>query len=149
MKVQVPDPTSSCLLKVRTAHVGSGGTRRAVGVSGARPGRGVVVVKFSGVDDRNAAEGLRGETVSVAEADMPRLPDGEYYFYELRGMSVVDENGTRGTVTALDNNNAQDLLVVTDVAGREHLVPFVKDLVIEVQKDRRVVKIRSIEGLFE
>ncbi|MBI5526374.1 MAG: 16S rRNA processing protein RimM [Deltaproteobacteria bacterium] len=149
VKVRVPEPASSCLLKVKAVNVGNGETGRALGVSGARPGRGVVVVKLCGVDDRSAAEALRGAIVSVDEADMPGLPDGEYYLYELRGMSVVDESGTRGTVTALDSNNAQDLLVVTDAAGREHLVPFVKGVVVEVQRDRRVVKLQPMEGLFE
>ena len=81
---------------------------------------------------------------------MPRLPDSEFYLYELRGMAVVDAGGAaRGEVRELTSNGAQDLLIVADAVGREHLVPFVKGLIADVDRARRVITLAPLEGLFE
>ena len=150
VKVHVPEPSSSVLLQAKKVYISTGGGPVERTVSRASPSSGTVIMKFDGADDRDAAEALRGAAVFVREDAMPRLPDGEYYLYELQGMAVEDIGGRgHGRVTGLSSNNAQDLLVVTGVDGREHLVPFTRGLIERVDRARRVVVVAAIGGLFE
>lgn len=150
VKVQVPDPGSSALLSVKTVFVLKDRVREERRVLRASPSSGTITITIEGVDSRDAAEALRGSAVFVAEKDMPRLHGGEYYLFELRGMTVEDADGTaRGTVRDLSTNHAQDLLVVAGADGREHLVPFVDGIIGKVDRARGVITLAPLEGLFE
>ncbi|MGI4856015.1 MAG: ribosome maturation factor RimM [Janthinobacterium lividum] len=109
-------------------------TTRRIKVLSARVHSGSIAAALSGSDDRNAAEALRGSTVSVRRADFPKLASGEYYWVDLIGLDVVNPTGTvLGRVTDLMDNGAHAVLRVgydaTDDAGKatpgERLIPFV------------------------
>lgn len=83
------------------------------------------IARFDGVADRSAAEALRGSLVEVDRADLPPLEDGEYYFADLIGLPCVDSEGDPvGTVAAVENFGAGDLLEVESADGRKSLIPF-------------------------
>jgi 16S rRNA processing protein RimM len=100
-----------------------GGTeRRLVTIRADNKG---AVARFEGVDDRTAAEGLRGSLVEVDRAALPPLGQGEYYHADLIGLPCVDSAGRAlGTVAAVENFGAGDLLEVADPSGRRALIPF-------------------------
>jgi len=86
---------------------------RSLEVVACRPHQGRFLVRFAGVSDRNAAEGLRGLTLCAA----PVKDDGALFIHELIGKDVFDTVGVRlGSVTAVEANPASDLLVIDDVA---------------------------------
>jgi 16S rRNA processing protein RimM len=86
-------------------------------VSG-RPHQGRWLVTFAGVEDRNAAEGLRGLVLSASE---PLQEEGALWVHELVGAEVVDTAGrSYGAVEAVEANPASDLLVLSG----ERLVPL-------------------------
>ncbi len=96
--------------------------RRLLKVRGDRKG---AVARFEGVDDRTAAEALRGSLVEIDRAALPALDDGEYYHANLVGISCVDGDGQAlGTVVAVENFGAGDLLEVADESGNRSLIPF-------------------------
>jgi 16S rRNA processing protein RimM len=100
------------------------------------------VVHLAGVDDRNAAEALRG-TLLRAEA-LGDAPDGELWVHELIGCDVVEADGTpRGRIEAVQDNPAHDLLVLDTGA----LVPMV--FVVDHDVLARRVVIDTPEGLFD
>ncbi|MEO8176826.1 MAG: ribosome maturation factor RimM [Sphingomicrobium sp.] len=83
------------------------------------------VARFAGVDDRNSAEALRGSLVEIERAALPPLEDGEYYHSDLVGTLCVDGDGNAlGTVAAVENFGAGDLLEIEQVGGRRSLIPF-------------------------
>jgi 16S rRNA processing protein RimM len=96
------------------------------------------IARFEGVADRTAAEDLRGLLVEVDRADLPPLAEGEYYHADLIGLACVDREGRAlGSVVAVENFGAGDLLEVADDGGRRSLIPFkpgIADLT-----DRRIV----------
>lgn len=115
---------------------------RRVKVLSARVHSGSIAAALSGSDDRDAAEALRGSTVSVRRTDFPKLPSGEYYWVDLIGLDVVNPAGTAlGRVTDLLDNGAHSVLRVgyevcgeaspeaADATGKatlgERLIPFV------------------------
>ncbi len=100
-------------------------------VTGKRHGK-TLVAQLEGISDRNGAEPLRGFDISVAEAELPELPEGEYYWYQLQGLKVLTLEGEcLGVVDSLMETGANDVLVVRPTAGsldkRQRLVPYVPD----------------------
>lgn len=99
-----------------------GAERRLLAV---REGGKTAVVRFEGVDDRGAAEALRGSLVEVDREALPPLEDGEYYHADLIGLPCVDQAGNPvGTVIAVENYGAGDLLEIEGTDGRKSLIPF-------------------------
>ena len=83
------------------------------------------VARFEGVDDRSAAEALRGSLVEIERTALPPLEDGEYYHADLIGLEALDRDGNRvGTVSAVENYGAGDLLEIEQADGRKSLIPF-------------------------
>jgi len=107
---------------------------RAFEVIDIRPANTVVVVRFKGVNDRNAAEALAGTELFI---DRSALPDDgeadEFYHADLVGLTVKDETGaTIGKVSAIHNFGADDILEVTVDGRKGVLIPFSQAAVPEV-----------------
>jgi 16S rRNA processing protein RimM len=83
------------------------------------------VACFEGIADRSAAEALRGSLVEVDRSALPSLEAGEYYHADLIGLAAVDGDGnTVGTVVAVENYGAGDLLEIESEEGKRSLIPF-------------------------
>ena len=86
----------------------------------------VVVASVRDVDDRDAAEALRGARIFVARSSFPTPEDDEFYWVDLIGLEVVNREGLRlGEVAALLDNGAQSVLQVRDGDAQPRLIPFV------------------------
>jgi 16S rRNA processing protein RimM len=83
------------------------------------------VARIDGVNDRSAAEALRGKLIEVDRDALPPLEAGEYYHSDLIGLSAEDAQGRAiGTVTTIHNFGAGDLLEIADSDGKTSLIPF-------------------------
>ena len=97
------------------------------------------VARFEGVADRSAAEALRGSLVEIDRSALPPLEQGEYYHADLIGLSALDAAGTPlGTVVAVENYGAGDLLEIELRGGKRSLVPF-KPGIAELESGRIVI----------
>jgi len=107
------------------------------------------LLSFREVTDRNGAEALRGSTLFV---EIPTEEDSDeegWYSHELVGFSCVDLQGQKlGTLKELLTGSAQDLLVVTAVSGEEVMVPFVEEIVPEVDVKNQRILLDPPAGLF-
>ncbi len=84
-----------------------------------------VIARFEGIADRTAAEGLRGSLVEIDRAALPPLGEGEYYHADLIGVACFSAEGEAlGTVAAVENFGAGDLLEVEGADGGRSLIPF-------------------------
>ena len=101
------------------------------GVRGREAAKGLVVT-IPGVDDRDAAEAMRGVEVWVPRSVLPPPASGEYYWVDLEGLKVVNVEGVDfGTVSHLFSTGANDVLVAQ--GDRERMIPFVTpDYVVSV-----------------
>lgn len=101
-------------------------------VTGNRPFKGVVLLRFSGVDDRNKAEELRGVTLEIERSAVPPAAAGSYYFYELVGCRCFDKRaGDLGVVVRLSEDGGGHLLWLEN--DDEVLpVPLVNDFLVAV-----------------
>jgi 16S rRNA processing protein RimM len=111
---------------------------------------GRLVVRFDGVEDRDAAEALRGVQLLIAAASRPQLADpDDFYDTDLVGLAAQTVTGAKlGPVRDVLHAGGADYLVV-DVAGQERLVPFVRAIVTAVDITAGVVVIDPPDGLFE
>jgi 16S rRNA processing protein RimM len=114
------------------------------------PSGGGLLVKFAGIDDRTAADELRGSVLlaTVRADETPTDPD-EYYDRQLIGLTARTPDGrTVGVVVAVEHLPAQDALVVR-VGERNRYVPFVAELVPEVDLPGRTCTIVDLPGLLD
>jgi len=115
--------TDSAASLRRHEHVFVAGIDREL--ESVREGSGGAIARFSGVSDRMSAENLRGSLVEVERSALPPLEDGEYYHADLVGIACVDRDGGEvGTIVAVENFGAGDLLEVEAPGGRRSLIPF-------------------------
>jgi 16S rRNA processing protein RimM len=111
---------------------------RTLTLKNLRPDKAGAVARFAEISDRNAAESLRGTLLTVPRDSLPPLGEGEYYHADIIGLPVVTLTGEPvGTVTAIENFNAGDILEITRPDGKSFMVPFKAPAVPEV--DTRVV----------
>jgi 16S rRNA processing protein RimM len=119
-------------------------------VESSSTGGGKLVVHFEGVDDRMAAEALRGTELLITASERPPLDDpNEFYDTDLVGMAARTVDGEElGPVRDVVHAAGADYLVI-EVDGRDRLVPFVAAVVPTVDVGARVVEIDPPTGLFE
>ncbi|OQP07961.1 ribosome maturation factor RimM [Geobacillus sp. 46C-IIa] len=108
------------------------------------------LLSFEGYDSINDVEPFKGAMLKVPESQLGQLDEGEYYFHEIIGCTVVTENGeTIGTVREILTPGANDVWVVRRQDGTDALIPYIDDVVLRVDTGRKTIIIRPMEGLLE
>ena len=99
-----------------------------------RPAKNVLIAKFRGIHDRNAAEALIGLSLFVERSALPPTGPGEYYHADLIGLAAYDSNGNLlGEVVAVENFGAGDILEIADKErGSSLLIPFTNRTVPDI-----------------
>ena len=98
------------------------------------------IARFAEVPDRNAAERLRGTALTVPRSALPPLEEGEYYHADLLGLPCVSTTGDAlGTVVAIDDFGAGDVIEVERPDTKRFMVPMNKHAVPEWNDERLVV----------
>ncbi|MFJ3661337.1 ribosome maturation factor RimM [Streptomyces sp. NPDC090119] len=133
--VLATDPASVGPLTIATGRVHSGR----------------LLLRFEGFGDRTAAETLRN-TLLIADVDPEETPDDEdeYYDHQLIDLDVVTEDGTEvGRITEISHLPSQDLFIVERPDGSEVLIPFVEEIVSEIDLDEQKAVITPPPGLID
>ena len=119
-------------------------------VAGARWNKAILLLAFEEIADRNAVEELRGAKLFIdTDTEADDDADEGWYEHELVGLSARVGDDVVGTVSGLRTTSAQDLLVLTDTHGREIFVPFVDEIVPEVDPEAGYVLLTPPPGLLE
>ncbi|MFJ6720171.1 MULTISPECIES: ribosome maturation factor RimM [unclassified Streptomyces] len=133
--VLMTEPASAGPLTIETGRVHSGR----------------LLLRFAGVKDRTGAEALRN-TLLIAEVDPTELPEepDEYYDHQLMDLDVVLEDGTEiGRITEISHLPSQDLFIVERPDGTEVMIPFVEEIVAEIDLEEQRCVITPPPGLIE
>ncbi|GGX20580.1 ribosome maturation factor RimM [Streptomyces malachitofuscus] len=112
---------------------------------------GRLLLRFEGVRDRNAAEALRN-TLLIADVDPDERPEDEdeYYDHQLIDLDVVTVDGTAvGRISEISHLPTQDLFVVERPDGTEVYVPFVEEIVTEIDLEEQRAVIDPPPGLID
>ncbi len=135
---------------------------RVLTLEGGGSGRGGEVrLKLEGIEDRVAAAAVAGRLVVVPSSELPKLPEDEFYWYELIGCEVVERPGTSlaagsarseevllGIVEEIWETGAHDLLVVRDTGGRRQLIPTAREFVRDIDRETRRIVVTLPPGLW-
>ena len=112
-----------------------------------RPGNNGAIARFAEIADRNAAEAMRGTELTVPRSALPPLGEGEYYHVDLLGLPAVSAGGTAlGTVVAIDNFGAGDVIEIERPDKKRFMVPMRLEAVPEWDGERLVVADDFLEG---
>ncbi len=105
-------------------------------------------VKIAGVDDRTAAEGLKGTGLYISRDVLPELDDDEYYLEDLIGLRVLlaADNSEAGEVVGVYNFGAGDVIEIKENgSGRRNMLPFTKAFVPEVNVKEGYIIVESAQ----
>ena len=129
----------------------SGRVERTYTIDTVRPHGSRLLVRLSGVADRDSADALRGSLFVIDSADLPAIDEEDtYYDHQLEGLRVRTTAGVElGTVTEVLHTGAGELLAVKREQAPELLVPFVSAIVTSVSLQDGVVDIDPPDGLLD
>jgi 16S rRNA processing protein RimM len=113
-----------------------------------RPHAKGMLVKFKGIETPEEVGELHNQWVYVKAADVPALPESQIYQHELFGFKVLDENDhPLGELVEIIKTGANDVYVVKDESGKEILLPAIPSVILNVDPDRRLMRVHLLEGL--
>ncbi|MER7919679.1 MULTISPECIES: ribosome maturation factor RimM [unclassified Streptomyces] len=133
--VLATDPAATGPLTIETGRVHSGR----------------LLLRFAGVTDRTGAEALRN-TLLIADVEPEEMPEGEdeYYDHQLMDLDVVTEDGVEvGRITEISHLPSQDLFIVERPDGTEVMIPFVEEIVAEIDLAEQRAVITPPPGLID
>lgn len=108
------------------------------------------ILKFEGINSINDILVYKNCLLYVPQEEFEEaLDEGEYLIDDLVGLDVYSNDKKVGVVVGVSNNGANDLLSVRGLSKKISLVPFVDELVPEVDLDNKKVYINEIQGLIE
>jgi 16S rRNA processing protein RimM len=151
VEVRTDDPELRFAPGVVLRAKGSDRREHSYAIETARPHGGRLLVRLSGVADRNAADALRGSVFVIDSADLPPIDeDDTYYDHQLEGLRVrTVDGGEIGVVAEVLHTAGGELLAVRRNEAPELLVPFVGAIVTAVSLEDGVVEIDPPEGLLD
>lgn len=115
-------------------------------VEHARVQKTCVLCKLAGIDTVEAAAALRDQIVSIDRAQAS-LPQGAIFIADLIGLPVYEGEQCIGTLREVLSLPSNDVYVVCDDEGREHLIPSVPEYVLARDLDAGCIRVRLIEGM--
>lgn len=131
-------------LKQVTLVTSTGRTVETV-VNRMREEQGGYIVGFEAFSTPEEAAAFRGSLIKIPRDLTPPLPPGQYYEFDLLGMTVTDEAGlVLGTLEDILDTGGNHVFVVRQ-DGRERLIPATRDVVASVDVERRTMTVRRLE----
>lgn len=127
-----------------------GETHRPMVIAGQRLHHEGLIMSFRNLKTRDEIADFRNHWVYVRAADRPPLPEGQYYFHQLVGLNVQDENdAVLGELTEIIETGANLVYVITRNDGTELLIPAIPAVILEVRLDARLMRVKLPAGLVD
>jgi len=106
-------------------------------------------IKFKEFNSIDESERLRNCIILIPESEKVKIDKGEYFMYELVELEVYEDDRYIGMITKIENYGAQDLLFVESPEGKEYMIPYVDEFILDVDLKNKKINIKSIEGLLD
>ena len=122
---------------------------RPLEIESCRPHKQQLVVKLATIDSVEDAEKLRGQDLTIPRSELSRLPEGQYYTFQIIGLKVVTTEGELlGHITEIMTTGSNDVYIVEGKRG-EILIPAIEDVVKSIDLKKGKVVIEAIKGLLD
>lgn len=108
------------------------------------------LLTFEGMHSIQDVEKFKGSLLKVPEEQLSELDEGEFYFHEIIGCKVfTDEDEEIGTIREILTTGANDVWVVKRKAGKDALIPYIDEIVKEIDVEQKRIIISLMEGLID
>lgn len=125
---------------------------RTLTVESSRLSKGTYIIKFKEIDDINEVEKFKNMWLAIDEEQQQNLDDHEYYYHEIIGLTVRTTEGKElGKIKDILGLGSNDVWVVQrqKAKTKDALIPYIEDVVKEVNVDEGYVLIELMEGLID
>ena len=108
----------------------------------------MVILSFTGMDDRNAIEKFRQCDLLIDREDAMELGEDEYFICDLIGLDIIDEDGKKiGVLKDVMTSAANDVYVVEKTDGEELLIPAIRDCILDTSLEEGYIRVHLLPGL--
>lgn len=147
VRIQPWSDNGDFLTKFKNFYLENGENK--IAMSKITPHGNVVIAAIKGIDDIESAEKLRNQILYIKRSDA-KLPEGRYFVSEIIGAKVFDAETDRllGILSDVSQTGANDVWHIKN-GDSEYLVPAIPDVVIDVDINNDVVKIKPLKGIFD
>ena len=122
---------------------------RPLEIESCRPHKQHLVVKLATIDSVEDTEKLRGQDLTIPSSELSRLPEGQYYTFQLIGLKVLTTDGEHlGQIADIMTTASNDVYIVKGKHG-EILIPAIEDVVKSIDLEEGKMVIEAIEGLLD
>ena len=122
---------------------------RPLEIESCRPHKQHLVVKLATIDSVEDTEKLRGQDLTIPSSELSRLPEGQYYTFQLIGLKVLTTDGEHlGQIADIMTTASNDVYIVKGKRG-EILIPAIEDVVKSIDLEEGKMVIEAIEGLLD
>jgi 16S rRNA processing protein RimM len=113
-------------------------------------GKNSAILKLDYIDNIDAAKELQGMAIYLPLSSLPELTEDEFYFHEIIGYQVVDEQaGLIGKIEDIIEYPKNQLFKIISAAGAEILVPIADEFIVGIDKEKEILSISAPEGLLD
>ncbi len=108
----------------------------------------MVLIKFKGIETVEEAEKLKNAYVEIDRAEAIPLEEGQYFIADLLGLDVYLDTGEKlGVLEDIYNTGSSDIYVVKNELGKQFLLPYIDDVIKQIDIDEGKITVHIIEGL--
>ncbi|WP_047984903.1 ribosome maturation factor RimM [Ornithinibacillus californiensis] len=123
---------------------------RELEIDGHRIHKGFDLLHFKGLNNINEVEHFKGSTLKILESQLTELEENEYYYHEIIGCEVfTNEGNSIGQVKEILAPGANDVWVIKQPKGKDILIPYIKDVVKDIDIAEKKIVIEPMEGLLD
>lgn len=134
--------------ELKTVYVEKNANQTEYEIEEVKYHKGMVLIKFKGIDKVEQAEMLRNSYLTVSRDSVEELEEGRYYIVDLLGLEVyTDEQILLGTLEDIFNTGSNDIYVVKDKQGKQILLPAIQDVVKQIDIENKKIIVHLLPGL--
>lgn len=134
--------------ELRKVYIVNRKNRKEVEIENVKYHKNMVLLKFKGLDKIEDVEIFKNCYLEIDRKDGKPLEEGEYYIIDLIGLDVYTDEGTHlGKVDDIYNTGSNDIYVVKDELGKQILLPYIDDVIKEINLESHKIMVHLIEGL--
>ncbi|ROR29400.1 16S rRNA processing protein RimM [Mobilisporobacter senegalensis] len=110
----------------------------------------IVILKFKGIDNINDIEKYKGKDLLITRENAVKLKKGEYFIFDLIGCNVITDEGQElGELIEVLQTGANDVYVVKTKDGKEILLPYIKECILNVDIEQKQIQAHIMPGLLD
>ncbi len=150
IKVFPTTDDTSRFKKLKKVYLDLGKEKMELEIQSVRFFKNLVILKFKGIDNINDIEKYKGKDLLIQRKDAVKLREDEYFICDIIGSKVVTEDGKEvGSLKEVLQTGANDVYVVTTLDKKEILLPVIKDCVLDVNIEEKIVTVHLMAGIMD